>query len=192
MFLTESCPPFLTSAWLFTQPNFPTSPETIQVRVSQGQTPTFSRCYLAPQFLWSGIHSPSRCILLLCVSHFVSIPPSDFQHPGPSWCWAALPALVGEGAGDLIPAAGTGPWAPGSLVPAQIPGTLLSQCNVLTVCFSMSSGIFGFQTSYNLGFRWLFTLSFIRLARCSSWAQGELGSTPTYLATIFSCPFYYI
>ena len=40
----------------------------------------------------------------------------------------------------------------------QIPGTLLSQHNLLTICFSMSSTIFGLQTSYKLGFRWLFTL----------------------------------
>ena len=35
------------------------------------------------------------------VFHFVVIPPSDFQRPGPSWCWAALPALVGEGVSAL-------------------------------------------------------------------------------------------
>ena len=52
-------------------------------------------------FSGAGVHSPSGCVPPLCVSHFVSIPPSDFQHPGPSWCQAALPALVGEGAGDL-------------------------------------------------------------------------------------------
>ena len=52
-------------------------------------------------FSGGGIHSPSRCVPPLCISCFISIPPSDFQHPGPSWCQAALPALVGEGAGDL-------------------------------------------------------------------------------------------
>ena len=44
----SSCPLFLTSARLFTQPNFPTSPETIPVRVQHGPTPPFSRCRLAP------------------------------------------------------------------------------------------------------------------------------------------------
>ena len=141
-------------------------------------------------FSGAGVHSPSGCVPPLCVSHFVSIPPSDFQHPGPSWCQAALPALVGEGAGDLTllpvscgrrPAGG----ATAALVPAQISGTLPSQLNHLSVCFSMSSAILGLQTSYKLGFRWVFTLFLRRLARCSSRAQGELGSTPTYLTTIF-------
>ena len=40
-------------------------------------------------FSGAGIHSPSTCIPPLSVFHFVSIPPSNFQHPGPSWCWAA-------------------------------------------------------------------------------------------------------
>ena len=54
-----------------------------------------------PNFSGVGIHSPSGCIQLRCVSHFVSISPSDFQNPGPSWCQAAHLALVGERAGDL-------------------------------------------------------------------------------------------
>ena len=40
-------------------------------------------------------------VYCLCVSYFISTPPSNFQHPSPSRCWAALPSLVGEGAGDL-------------------------------------------------------------------------------------------
>ena len=48
----SSCLPFLTSPRLFTQPNCPTGLETSQVRVPHGQTPPFSRCCLAPQFLW--------------------------------------------------------------------------------------------------------------------------------------------
>ena len=52
----------------------------------------------------------------------------------------------------------------------------------------MSSTIFGLQTSYKLGFYWLFTLFLRRLARCSSWAQGEQGSAPTYLTIIFQLP----
>ena len=46
--LQSNCPPFLTSARLFTHSNFPTSPETIQFRVQHSQTPLFSRCHLAP------------------------------------------------------------------------------------------------------------------------------------------------
>ena len=52
-----------------------------------------------PSFSGASIHSPSGCIPPLCVSHFISIPPGDFKHS--SWCQAAHPALVGEGAGDL-------------------------------------------------------------------------------------------
>ena len=56
----------------------------------------------------------------------------------------------------------------------------------------MSSTIFGVQTSYNLGFHWLLTLFLRRLARCSGWVQGGLGSAPTYFATIFSAPFLFL
>ena len=125
-----------------------------------------------PISLVLAVHSPSRCVLPLWVSYFVSISPSDFQHPGPSWCLAALPALRAEGAGALTlllvsfgrhQAGGTA-----ALVPAQIPGTFSSQCNLLSVCFSMSSAIFFLQTSYKLGFHWLST-PFLKIsARCSS------------------------
>ena len=37
-----------------------------------------------PSFSGASVHSPSRCLLPLCVSHFISIPPRDFQHPGSS------------------------------------------------------------------------------------------------------------
>ena len=47
------------------------------------------------------VHSPSGYTLPLCFSHLVSIPPSDFKHPGPSQCQAALLAVVGKGAVDL-------------------------------------------------------------------------------------------
>ena len=148
-----------------------------------------------PNLSGASVHSPSGCVPPLCVSYFISTSPSDFQHPSPSWCWAALPAVVGDGAGDLTllyyPEAGTTWGAAAALVPAQIPGTLLSQHTLLTVCFSMSSTIFCLQTSYKLGIHWLFTLFLGRLARCSIWTQGELGSGPTYLAAIFlfsMCP----
>ena len=66
-------------------------------------------------FSGASIHSPSGCIPPLRVSHFISIPPRDFQHPGSSWCQAALPALVGQGAGDLtlLPVSCSRCWARG-------------------------------------------------------------------------------
>ena len=78
--------------------------------------------------------------------------------------------------------------ATAALVPAQIPGNFQSQHYLLTVCFSMFSAIFCLQTSYELGFRWLFPLFLRRLTRCSSWAQVEMGSALTYLVIIFPIP----
>ena len=73
-FLQSSCPQFLTSAWLFTQPNFPTSPETIWVRVWHGPTPPFSKCHLEPQFLWYRCPQSQRmcttCVCLLLRLYF--------------------------------------------------------------------------------------------------------------------------
>ena len=99
--LQNSCPPFLTSAWVFTQPNFPSSQETIRVRVQHCPKPPFSRCCLVPQFLWylhpqsQWMYATSVCLPLRLYS------PNNFQHPDPCWCQAALPALRGEGASDL-------------------------------------------------------------------------------------------
>ena len=60
----------------------------------------------SPDIAWhlnssgASVHSPSGCTTSLCLPlHLYS--PSDCQHRGPSWYWAALSALVGEGAGDL-------------------------------------------------------------------------------------------
>ena len=95
-----SCLPFLTSTWLFTQPNLPTSPETIRVRVWHGPTPSFSRCHLAPHFLWcqfpqsQQMYNASLCLPL----HLYS--PQQLQASSP-WCQAAISALIGEGADDL-------------------------------------------------------------------------------------------
>ena len=96
---------FLTSTWLFTQPNSLTNPETIWVKVLHDPTlllclgvtwlPNFSGDVLA------GNHSPSGGTPSLCISHCVFITPSYFKHPGLSWCGAAFPAVVGEGAADL-------------------------------------------------------------------------------------------
>ena len=48
----------------------------------------------------------------------------------------------------------------------------------------MSSTIFGLQSLYMLGYRWLFTLFLRRMAKCSTHAQREVDSTPTYLTTM--------
>ena len=125
----------------------------------------------------ASVNTPRGGILPLCVSHFISIPPSDFQDPGPSWLWAALPALQGERADDLTPPhilwqmPGRGPQQPRSLHRYKGP---YCPCTISSLSvFSMSSTI-GLQTSYKLGFCWLFTLFLRRSARCSSCAQGEL------------------
>ena len=136
------------------------------------------------------------CPTLSTLSLFPLVTSSIQVPPG-----AGLPSLLWQGRELVIylsspyPAAGTtlgqGPWAAAALVPVQIPGTLPPQCHLLTltICFSMSSAIFCYQTSYKLGFHWLFTLFLRRSARCPSWAQGELGSVPTYLAFIFLISF---
>ena len=101
-------------------------------------------------FSGARVHSPSGCILPLCVSHFISVPLSDFQHPDCSWCQAALPALVGEGAGylmsSLYAAAGTRPGAqpPWSLCrfqgpyrPSAISSLSVFQCLLQFVAFKL-------------------------------------------------------
>ena len=142
-------------------------------------------------FSGSSIHSPSGCVPPLCVSHFISIPPSSFQNPGPSWCQAALPALVGEGAGDLTLLQGycSRRWAGGhsSLGPCTHPRDLTVPAQS-PHCFSMSSTIFCLQTSYKLGFHWLFTVFLRRLARYSSWAQENLALLPPTLLPSFPLP----
>ena len=96
--ILNKCPDFHTAHFL-------TRLETIWV--SDKHSPTLLP---SPGVAWlpnfsgndlAGVHSPRGCTLPLCVFHFVSIPHSDFKHPGPSCCQAALPALVGEGAGAL-------------------------------------------------------------------------------------------
>ncbi|KAF6084346.1 hypothetical protein HJG60_008617 [Phyllostomus discolor] len=114
---------------------------------------------------------------------------SRIQVP-PGWCQVALPGLEGEGACDLtlLSMSCSRHWAgcAAALVLVQIPGTLPSQHTLLAICYSMSLAIFCFQTSYKQGFHWLFTPFLRRSARCSSWGEGELGSPPTYLTTIFT------
>ena len=100
--------------------------------------------------------SPSRVTLPLCVSHCIFIPPSsDFKHPSLSWCNAAFPSLVEEGAADptllqsscacasprLAPDASPGPQQPWSLS--------WSQCKLLTIYFLMSSTILASKLHIN-------------------------------------------
>ena len=51
--------------------------------------------------------------------------------------------------------------------------------------FSTFSTIFGLQSSYMLGYHWLFALFLGRSARCFTPVQREVDSTPTCLAAIF-------
>ena len=81
-----------------------------------------------------------------CVSATSSFfPPSDFKHPGPSWCLSILPVWQGRepltwlSSKTLVAGPGAGPGAAAALVPALVPGTLPSRSNLLTICFSMSS-----------------------------------------------------
>ena len=88
-----------TSTWLLTQPNFPTRPETIQVRVCHGP-PLLPSPNISQLCNFSGndpasIHSLIGCTLPLCICHFVLIPPvtSSIQvHPD-----AAQTSLFGRG-----------------------------------------------------------------------------------------------
>ena len=152
--------PFLTSAWLFTQLNSLTSAESIPGRVHHGPTllPSLGVTQLSNfsgNVLASNL-SPSGEILPLSISHYVFIPPNDFKQFGISWCGAAFPALVGEGAVELqsliqpsskAPVAAADPGArcqartSSTLVPVQVPGTLLPQRNLITICFSTSSTV---------------------------------------------------
>ena len=83
----------------------------------------------------------------------------------------------------------TRPGTAAAVVPSQVPGTLPSLRNLLTVSFSMPFAIFAFQILYKLGFHWLFTLLFRRSARCPSWVHNQVPSTPTYVAAIFQSLF---
>ena len=83
----------LTSAPPLTEPNFPTILETIQVRIHHSQL--FSLLQGSPSspislVMTQPASTVSGCELPLCVCHFVFIPPSDFKHPGPSWCCSNL------------------------------------------------------------------------------------------------------
>ena len=185
----SSCPPFLTSAWLFTQPNFPGSLETIRVRVPQGLTPPFSRCCPAPEFLWCQCPQSQRiCTASMCLPlHLYSL--QQFPASSPSWCWAALLALVGEGIGDLtlLPIPYSRHWdrCCSSLGPRTDPRDFTIPAHSPYCLFFNLLCNFCLHTSYKLGFHWLFTLFLKRSTRCSNLAHRELGSIPTYLMAIF-------
>ena len=59
---------------------------------------------------------------------------------------------------------------------------------------SMSSTIFGLQSSYMLGYSGLFTLFLRRSARCFTHVPGEVDYTPTYLTAILipKCVLYFM
>ena len=110
-------------------------------------------------------------------------PPWDFKHPGPTWYTAQT--LFGRGgsrwSGSLPknpvadPVAGR-PGAAASLVPALVPRTLLSWSTVLTIWLFNVLYSFGLQSSYMLGYHWLFTLFLRRSARC--FTPGREKCTP--------------
>ena len=126
--LQSSCPLFLTSSRLFTQPTFQPVQRLSKSGSDTAQLLPSSGVAQHPNFSGASVHSPSGCLLPLCVSHFISTSPSDIQNPGPSWCWAALPTLVGEGAGvlTLLPLSCSGCQARGcsSLGPSTDPRDL--------------------------------------------------------------------
>ena len=115
-------------------PSFPHSPtlQPVQRLYESGSHTT--QLLPSPGIAWhinfsgASVHSSSGFYHLCVSSHFVSIPPSDFRNPGPSWCQAALPALVEEGAGDLtlLPLSCSRHWGEGfsSLHPRTDPRDL--------------------------------------------------------------------
>ena len=188
---SSSSLPLPTSARPLTQPNFPTRPETIQVRVPQGPT-----LLPSPGVTWlsnfsgndpAGVHSLSRWTLSQCVCHFVFIPPSNFRYPGSSWCCSIFPVWQGRepltwlsSKTPVAGLAGAGPGAAAALVPTLVPGTLPSQKQSPYHLFFKVLYNFGFQLSYMQGYHWLFTLFLRRLA----YAQGKWTLFPsiwTYL-----------
>ena len=116
-----------TSTWPLTQPNSPTRPGTIRVRAHHSPTlpsrhPQSQLVYTAPRCLSPHPYSPS-----------------DFKHPGPSWCcsnlvWQGRELLTWlspkNSASDPV---GTRTGSVTALVPTLVPGTLLSQSTLLTV-----------------------------------------------------------
>ena len=96
--------PLQTSASPLTQPNFPTTLETIQVRVRHGPTlppsPGVTRVLNFSGNDPASVYIARGCTLPLCVCHFIFIPFSDITHPG-DLVLLKHPCLAGEGAVDL-------------------------------------------------------------------------------------------
>ena len=136
---------------------------------------------------------PSWPTVSMCLPLRPYSPPCDYKQPGVSQCcsnfvWQGRELLTRLS--PRSPVAGQGgtglglqmPWSPGPYCPEAIP---------LPSVFLVSSIFFGLPSSYLLGYCWLFALFLSRSARCFTCLQGEVDSTPTYLATIFLFPHYF-
>ena len=128
------------------------------------------------------------CLLCVCG---LSLP--DFVYPSKSLpimvadllVWDQGTAPGGEGAtklcflSDLSPAASV--WH--RVFPPQLIKSLTRWCKA-------SSVLFGFKNSYQLKFRWLFRTLVGRSTENLCWGQEQVGSTSTYLASIFQIPWF--
>ena len=109
------------------------------------------------------------------------LPHWNFKLPGPSWCCSNLVWQVREPLTWLSPKnpvadlAITGPGVAATLVPTLVPGTYCPEARSLPSGFSMSSTIFGLQSSYRLGYCWLFSVFLRRLGRCFHMCAGGSG-----------------
>ena len=178
------CQPFFLSTWLFTQPSSDQSWDYL------GQGPS----WLNSSHLQASLGSPISLVLsqlastvpaaehCLSVSPTVSLSPQRLQASRSPLVWDWHPCCERGGSckvtiGDLallqISCCSHLPW---HQTASQSP---------FCICFSMSSAVFGFQTSYKLGSLWLFTLFFRRSARCPSWVLEQVDSAPTYFYAIF-------
>ena len=110
---------------------------------------------ITAQLFPAGIQS-HWCTPPLCVCHFILIPPSDFKHPGPSWCCSNLVWQGRELLTWLSPKnpvadpVGAGPGAAATLVPPLVPGNLLAWSTLLPIGFFNVLYSFGRQFSYML------------------------------------------
>ena len=108
-------------------------------------------------------------------------PPWSKQAPGlshsPAWLSPKNPAA------DSVP----WPGALATLVPALVPGTLLSLNTLLTLPDLSMSSIFGLQSSYMLYYCWLFAL-LLRSARCFTGIEGKWTLLPPMLRPSSSRP----
>ena len=117
--LQSSCPSFLKVPGLSHSPTFQPVWRLSKSGCDRVQLLPFPGVSWNLNFSGTSIDSPSGCVPPLCVSHFLSTSPSAFHNPGPISCRAALPALVGEGAGalTLLPVSRNRCWAGGCSSP---------------------------------------------------------------------------